>query len=150
MSVGLAAQVSNDAAPSGDREVYLAKDDGDGKAGDPVLAFSTTDIPIHCVVVLGSNQSVTVKMNFVAVSVPGVKAETRVVSSSYTTNGVEDRVNFTGRPYKLWVAGLYRVDIMIGSEPKRSVEFKIVDANAEVKGNRFAAPAKKPKSARKN
>jgi|SRR5687767_9062458 len=106
-------------------ELYLAKDDGSGKAGDQATNFITTDVPIYCVVQLNSATPVTVRMNLVAVAVPGVKAETRVVSTSYTTRDNQDRVNFTGRPTGQWVAGLYRVDIFIDGSPVISREFAV-------------------------
>ena len=31
-------------------DMYLARDDGSGKAGDAATAFVTNDIPIYCVV----------------------------------------------------------------------------------------------------
>ena len=79
-------------------EVYLARDDGKGKAGEQVTEFRTTDVPIHCVVLLDGPAKTTVKMNFVAVLVPGVRPETKVVTSTYTTAETQNRVNFTGRP----------------------------------------------------
>src|SRR3954469_1364739 len=90
-------------------EVYLARDDGNGKAGEQAEEFRTTDIPIHCVVLLDNVAKVTVKMNFVAVKVAGVKPETKVVSASYTTTERQNRVNFTGTPDGAWTPGRYRV-----------------------------------------
>jgi hypothetical protein len=72
-----------------------------------------------------------VKMNLVAVNVPGVKAETRVVSTSYTTSDGQDRVNFTGKPQKLWVAGEYRADVFIDGKPAGKVDFIITKSGAE-------------------
>jgi hypothetical protein len=112
----------------GGLEIYLAKDDGTGKAGEEATSFVTTDVPIYCVVVLGTSEPATVKMNLVAVAVPGVKAETRVVSTTYTTKENEDRVNFTGRPAGQWVAGRYRVDIFVGKTPVFSREFAVQKA----------------------
>lgn len=106
-------------------DMYLAKDDGSGKAGDAASDFVTSDIPIYCVVVLGSAAPVTVKMNLVAVSVAGVKDETRVVSSSYTTKDNQDRVNFTGRPEKLWIPGRYRADVFIDGTLVKKIDFEI-------------------------
>ena len=37
---------------AGVEELYLAKDDGSGKAGKQVTEFLTTDVPIFCVVLL--------------------------------------------------------------------------------------------------
>jgi hypothetical protein len=108
--------------------MYLAKDDGNGKAGEQASSFVTTDVPIYCVVQLDSATPVTVKMNLVAVAVPGVKAGTRVVSTSYTTRDNQDRVNFSGRPAGQWVAGRYRVDIFVGNKPAVSREFAIQKA----------------------
>ena len=127
--IGVQAQESLPADdPVGLAELYLAKDDGSGKAGDPATTFVTTDVPIYCVVVLNSSTPVTVRMNLVAVAVPGVKAETRVVSTAYTTKDLEDRVNFTGKPARQWVAGVYRVDIFVGDSPVVSREFAVQKA----------------------
>jgi hypothetical protein len=68
----------NAAASFGVKEIYLAKDKA-GKASEPVEGFLTADVPIHCVVELDSAKIVTVKMNFVAEKVPGVKAETKFI-----------------------------------------------------------------------
>ncbi|MGC2239062.1 MAG: hypothetical protein WA584_23105, partial [Pyrinomonadaceae bacterium] len=83
-------------------EISLARDDGNGKAGEEAEIFGTKDVPIHCLVQLNSLKSVTVKMNLVAVKVAGVKAETKVVTVSYKTNGNQNRVKFTGKPDGLW------------------------------------------------
>lgn len=129
-------------------EAYLAKDDGKGKAGEQVTEFSTTDIPIYCVVLLDTQKSVTVKINFVAVNVAGVKAETKVVTASYTTKDGQNRVNFTGRPDGQWTPGKYRVDIFLDGKAARAVEF-------EIKGQSVISGAKsftqsKPKTARRS
>jgi hypothetical protein len=118
-------------------EIYLARDDGSGKAGDRATSFITTDVPIYCVVQLDSAEPVTVRMNLVAVAVPGVKAETRVVSTSYTTKDLQDRVNFSGRPSGQWVAGRYRFDIFIDNVQAGSREFAVQKAVQ-------AKPAPKP------
>lgn len=112
---------------NGDRiaDIYLAKDDGTGKAGAAADGFLPTDVPIHCVVQLDSPKPATITMNLVAVNVAGVRPETRVVSTSFTTSANQDRVNFTGRPDGKWVIGKYRVDIFIGSRLAGSRDFTI-------------------------
>lgn len=129
-------------APSsaGVKEIYLAKDDGTGKAGDEATSFVTTDVPIYCVVLLDSALPTTVKMNLVAVAVPGVKADTKVVTSIYTTKDNEDRVNFTGKPAGQWVAGRYRVDIFVGGAAVVSREFAVQKA-IQVPAKPIAKPA---------
>jgi len=109
----------------GVEEVYLARDDGDGKAGDVVTTFGISDIPIHCIVQLDTVKIATVKMNLVAVNVPGVKPETKVVTTSYTTKGNQNQVNFTGRPDKVWTPGKYRVDIFLDGKLAKSHDFTI-------------------------
>ena len=119
------AQPPGDAPRVGGAELYLAKDNGEGRAGDAATGFLTTDVPIYCVVQLDSYTPVTVKMNLVAVKVPGVKPGTHVVSTSYTTRSNQSRVNFTGRPDGKWIAGQYRVDIFIGNAPAVSRNFTV-------------------------
>jgi hypothetical protein len=123
-------------------EIYLAKDDGKGKPGEPATAFSTTDSPIHCVVKLGDTASVTVKMYLVAVNVSGVKPDSRVVSASFTTTDGQNEVFFNGRPHKVWFAGAYRADIFVDDKPFRSLDFVVMTPKAAAKTNGFA-----PKSA---
>ena len=130
LSAGVAAQtempVSADLTKKvGVEEIYLAKDDGEGGAGEAVESFLTTDVPIYCVVLLDSTKAATVKMNFVAVSVKGVKPETKVLSVSYQTNGKQNRVNFTGRPDGAWIAGSYRIDIFVDDNLAGNRSFEI-------------------------
>ena len=102
---------------------------------------------------LDSNLPVTVKMNLVVVNVPGVRSETKVVSTRYTTRNNEDRVNFSGNPHGLWIAGKYRADIYINDKLVRKQDFEIRGAKAPVKNasgfqNKTASkppPAKRPK-----
>lgn len=124
-AAGAYAQMPEPAEMRVFEDMYLARDDGNGKAGDAATAFVTNDIPIYCVVLLGSASPVTVKMNLVAVAVPGVKPETRVVSTSYATKENQNRVNFSGRPDKLWIAGKYRADIFIDNSLVRKMDFEI-------------------------
>lgn len=118
-------------------EAYLAKDDGEGRAGEQVTEFRTTDMPIYCVVLLDSPVKAVVKMNFVAVSVAGMRPETKVVTASYTTKEGQNRVNFTGRPDGKWPPGKYRVDLFVDGKIAKNVEFEIRGLRA-VGGNTSA------------
>ena len=140
----VSAQTETPKLPSGVEEIYLAKDDGTGQAGEPVKSFETTDPRIYCIVQLTSDAAATVKMNFVAVSVPGVKAETRVVATSYTTKDGEDRVNFYGKPRSKWTAGKYRVEIFVDGKMVKDLPFEITGPTA-VTGSPFVEPTPKPK-----
>lgn len=152
----MTAHAQSDPSPQvpGVEELYLAKDDGNGKAGEQVSEFSTSDVPIYCIVLLDTAEKVTVKMNFVAVKVSGVKPDTKVVTASYTTKEGQNRVNFTGRPDGRWVPGKYRVDIFLNGKAVRNVEFDIrggtgggkPDDNTARKN--FAEPPKPPPSKR--
>jgi hypothetical protein len=134
----------------GVEEVYLAKDTGEGKVGDAAEYFLTTDVPIYCVVALDSMKPATVKMNFVAVNVPGVKAESKVLTVSYKTNGKQNRVNFTGKPDGVWTAGTYRIDIFIDDKLAVGKSFEIKKSPAEIQKTAaqvksFVPPKPKPK-----
>lgn len=124
------AQKAIDPPGVGVDSIYLAKDDGTGKAGDPVTTFYPGDIPIYCVVQLDSSTPVTVKMNLVAQNVKGVKADSKVVSVSYTTKDGQNRVNFTGKPAGKWVMGTYRVDIFLDNKLAKNVSFEIKEPAA--------------------
>ena len=107
------------------QDVFLAKDDGSGHAGEAATSFSTTDIPIYCVVQLSAPRAAIVKMVFVAVAVPGVKPETKVVTTTYTTREDQSRVNFTGKPAGKWTAGKYRVDVYVDDSIVTGLPFDI-------------------------
>lgn len=134
------------------KDVYLAKDDGAGKAGDVVESFTTGDIPIHCIVMLAKAGPVAVKMNLVAVKVGGVKPESRVVSSAYTTRQGQDRVFFTGRPDGRWTAGTYRIDVFVEGKKERSLTFEIRGAIIPSAATQFSPskPKPKPRQTKKN
>ena len=123
-------------------DVYLARDDGEGKAGDVTASFSPSDIPIHCVVVLADGLPRAVKMMLFAVRVPGVKPESRVVAAGYNTKEKQDRVYFTGRPDGRWVPGMYRIDIFVEDRKERSVTFEVEGAATPAAANKFVAPMK--------
>ena len=134
-------------------EAYLARQDADGNAGEPATEFITTDVPIYCVVRLASNEIATVKMNLIAVNVPGVKPETKVVDTVYTTQEGETIVNFTGRPQGKWVAGKYRADIYVGGKLSTSLAFDVKGAAKPAVSNSFAPakpPSQKPSKRKRN
>jgi hypothetical protein len=131
---------------------WLARDDGNGKAGDETDVFNTTDIPIHCVVRLNSRTPATVKLNFVAVKVPGVKAETKVITVSYKTNGKQNQVYFTGKPDGVWTAGTYRIELFIDGKPGGSKDFQIQKTAQQIEKEKLVPTPKtntKPKTARR-
>lgn len=156
LSAAAWAQSAVDPANDGVPEIILARGDGLGKMGQPTTEFLPTDVPIYCIIQLDSSDPVTVKMNLVAVSVPGVRPETRVVSTVYTTKDMENRVDFTGRPAGLWVSGKYRVDVFLNNKPAGSKEFTVdkaaKDANSiprEAISPRLAPAAKPAKAVRR-
>ena len=140
----VSAQPEPAKTPAGVEEIYLAKDDGKGQVGEQATTFQTTDARIYCIVQLTSDTGATVKMNFVAVSVPGVKAETNVVSTSYTTKNGENRVNFYGKPKTTWTAGKYRVEIFVDGKVVKDLPFDIIGP-VTIAGSSFVQSTTKPK-----
>lgn len=127
-------------------DVYLARDDGEGKAGDVTEVFSPGDIPIHCIVKLTGSDPAAVKMNLVAVKVAGVRPESSVVSAAYTTRKGQNQVFFTGRPDGKWTAGTYRIDIFIEGKKEKSVEFSVKGTTPQTGANSFVESKPKPKA----
>ena len=130
-------------------DVYLARDDGAGKAGDVTNTFSPGDIPIHCIVVLTASEPTAVKMHLVAVKVGGVKPESRVVTSSFNTTRGHDRVFFTGRPHGTWAAGSYRIDIFVEGKLEKSIGFDVKGGAIPLAASTFVQYKPKPKTPRK-
>lgn len=131
-------------------EISLARDDGKGNVGEITNNFATTDTSIHFLIQLDSVESVTVKMNLIAVKAVGLKPETRSVNVSYTTDGTQNQVNFDASPNGVWAAGNYRADIYINGKLAGSRTFEIEKSPTEPvpKKNLPAktfAPNKKPR-----
>ena len=126
-------------------DVYLAKDDGEGKAGEVASSFSPNDIPIHCIVVLSTADPIAVRMNFVAVKVNGVKPESKVVSASYATSQGQDRVFFTGKPHSKWTAGNYRIDVFVNDRLEKSLDFEVKGGAVTAARSNFTPARPKPR-----
>ena len=131
--IGSGISQESDAPPASElAEVFLAKKGVDGQAGERTANFLVTDIPIFCVVRLPSPGVASVRLDFIAANVAGVKPESKVVSLRYVTKDAEDRVNFSSKPQGLWVAGKYRVDIFVGPKKVSAIEFEIRPVPGEV------------------
>lgn len=151
LGIGVLAQEADDPLKTPFAEIYLAKDDGTGMPGEPATAFVVTDIPIHLVVQLSTGRPATVKMNLVAADVPGVRPDTRVVSTTYTTKDLQNRVNFTGSPDGKWVAGEYRADIYIDDKLISSITFPITHKESKPQVPRvIGSSTKRSQRARSN
>jgi hypothetical protein len=145
MVLGISALAQPPAEEPGPvKDVYLAKDDGEGKAGEVTSAFSPNDIPIHCIVELAKADPTAVRMNFVAVKVNGVKPESKIVSASYATSQGQDRVFFTGKPHGKWTAGTYRIDVFVNDKLAKSLDFEVKGGVLPAASN-FVPTKPKPK-----
>ncbi len=137
---------NEDSGDVGIEAVLLARDDGSGKAGEETAVFTADDVPIHCSVQLNSMKPTSVKMNLIAVSVAGVKPETKVVTTSYKTNGKQNLVNFTGTPEGIWTIGKYRVDIFIDGKLSANREFEVQKSASQKKEGEIQIKSTKLKS----
>ena len=129
----------------GVEELSLARDDGNGKAGEVTTKFSLSDVPIYCIILLNSDKSANVKMNIVAVKADGYKPESKIVSAVYTTKENQNRVTFNASPEKVWAAGSYRVDILLNGKIAAGLSFEIERQSPDVKDKTAFAPKNKPK-----
>jgi hypothetical protein len=109
----------------GIENILLLRDDGDGNADEEAAVFEQTDVPIHCRIFLDSFIPATVKMNLIALNVKGLKAESKIITVSYKTNGEQNIVNFRGSPDNVWLAGKYRIDIFVDEKLAGNREFEI-------------------------
>ena len=146
----LSAQSNQNETEIGVEEISLARDDGNGSAGETTDKFYTTDVPLYCVIQLNSDKSANVKMDIVAVKANGYKPEAKVITVSYTTKENHYKVIFNASPEKVWSAGTYRVDISINGKIADSLNFEIEKKATETKIKTKFAPnnntkTKKPK-----
>jgi hypothetical protein len=130
-------------------ELYLAKDNGSGQPGEAASTFRPTDSPIYCVVILTAAGPASVKMQFVAADVAGIKAGKAVVTASVALKAGEDRVFFTGKPNQMWAAGKYRAEITLDGKTAKSAEFVVLGSAKPAAAESFARPARKTLKPRK-
>ncbi len=109
----------------GIESILLLRDDGDGNADEETAVFKQSDVPIHCRIFLDSFIPTTVKMNLIATDVKGLKADSKIITVSYKTNGEQNIVNFRGAPDNIWIAGKYRIDIFVDEKLAGNREFEI-------------------------
>jgi hypothetical protein len=121
-------------------EISLARDDGNGKAGEVTNKFMTTDRPIHYIIQLNSDKPATVKMNLVAVKATGLKPETKIITVNYTTKENQNRVSFTASPGVVWAAGTYRVDIFVDGKLAGSQAFEIEKSPKQIDKEKQTTP----------
>ncbi len=135
-------------AAVGIESIVLMRDDGDGNADDEVAIFNQTDVPIHCQIQLDSFIPAIVKMNLIATDVKGLKAESKIITVSYKTNGEQNIVNFKGAPDNVWLAGKYRIDIFVNEKLAGNKEFEIQPGKTPTATQtNFVPPKPKPKTA---
>ncbi len=107
-------------------KLSLAREDAEGNIIEGVSSFSPKDIPIYCYVDLNTSKPITVKLDFIAVKVKGMRPNSKLISISYKTKNGEDMVTFTGRPEKTWLVGSYRVDILLNGKAASSKTFEVL------------------------
>lgn len=137
----------------GIESILLMRDDGDGNAEEETAVFKHSDVPIHCRIFLDSFIPATVKMNLIAMNVKGLKAESKIITVSYRTNGEQNIVNFRGAPDNVWIAGKYRIDIFVDEKLAGNKEFEIqqdkpappAQTNLAVPKPKTKTPARKPR-----
>jgi hypothetical protein len=126
-------------------EILLARSDGQGKAGEIVTEFLTSDAPFFFRVKLTSMKPTNVKMNLVTVKVGGFKPGEVVVTVSYKTNGKQSGVTFNASPDDVWNAGKYRVDILLDGKLAKSLEFDINKSPEAIEKDKQTRPKPKTK-----
>lgn len=119
---------------TGVKEISLARDDGSGNPGETAEKFTTTDIPIHCLIELNEARATIIKVVFVAAKAAGLKPETKIVTVGYTTKANESGANFNASPNGVWAVGSYRVDIFLDGKLAKSQAFEIEKSAKEIKG----------------
>lgn len=141
-SAALAQTAATSAAPDGGKivELYLAKSDGNGAEGDRAENFDLADIPIYCIVKLNAPGGTAVRMVLLAATVPGIKANSKIVTTNYVLKDREDQVTFYGQPNDKWLAGRYKVEVYLDNKLEKTLDFNIGDADAAIK----AAATKRP------
>jgi len=126
--------------------LFLAKDDGTGKPGEPAESFYSTDVPIYVVVTTEPGKGASMTMRFVSVDVPGLKPESKILSTNFDLKEGSSSVWFNGHPFgSYWIAGKYRVDILVDGVVAKSQEFEVKKVKGTGNTTTFAPKRTSPK-----
>jgi hypothetical protein len=108
------------------KSIWLALDDGMGKAGKMVSGFKPDNNPLHCVVRL-SRAKVGTKVKFIwtAIDAGGMK-NYKIITLQYVTKPWEDLVDGQINIPSAWPSGKYKVEASINKQ-SISTEFRITN-----------------------
>ncbi|HEX8098494.1 MAG TPA: hypothetical protein VF507_10675 [Pyrinomonadaceae bacterium] len=107
------------------QNLYLARDDGAGNAGERVEGFTTSDRVLHCVAELNKARPGTkVTFSWYAVSVGSTRNQL-ISSVDYATGPYEKLIYGKLTPRTTWPTGDYRVEVAINGARDESLDFSI-------------------------
>jgi hypothetical protein len=104
--------------------VTLARDDGNGNAGEAVTSFKPTDHIFHATVKLNRIETgLKVKLSWIAVDAGGTK-DTEIDHAEFTSlaaNVINGKIELPND----WPTGKYRLDIYLNDKLAQSVDFTV-------------------------
>jgi hypothetical protein len=119
------ANTENVVSGSAIKEIYMAKDDGSGQAGDHTSTFSPGDRTIHCVATLKEAKAGTeMKFSWWIVDADGTQNK-KIKDIDYTTKTLENIIHGHLSLPQDWPKGKYKVEVYVNGNLDKTVNYTV-------------------------
>jgi len=107
------------------KEIYMAKDDGNGKPGDHTNTFEPGDHTIHCVVNLNEAKAGTdMKFSWWIVDADGTQNK-KIKDIDYSTKTLENVIHGHLTLPQDWPKGKYKVQVYVNGDLDKTVNYTV-------------------------
>jgi hypothetical protein len=107
------------------KEIYMAKDDGNGKPGDHTSTFEPGDHTIHCVVTLNESKAGTdMKFSWWIVDADGTQNK-KIKDIDYSTKTLENVIHGHLSLPQDWPKGKYKVQVYVNGDLDKTVNYTV-------------------------
>jgi hypothetical protein len=121
------AQVAETETGSGAaiKEIYMAKDDGNGKPGDHTSTFEPGDHTIHCVATLNESKAGTdMKFSWWIVDADGTQNK-KIKDIDYSTKTLENVIHGHLTLPQDWPKGKYKVQVYVNGDLDKTENYTV-------------------------
>lgn len=107
------------------KEIYMAKDDGNGQPGDHTTTFAPGDHTIHCVATLKEAKAGTqMKFSWSIVDADGTQDQ-KIKDIDYTTKALEGVVHGHLTLPQDWPKGKYKVQVYVNGNLDKTLNYTV-------------------------
>jgi hypothetical protein len=108
------------------KDMYMAKDDGNGKPGDHTSSFEPGDHTIHCVATLKDSKAGTdMKFSWWIVETEDGTKNQKIKDIDYSTKPLENVIHGHLTLPRDWPKGKYKVEVYVNGDLDKTVNYTV-------------------------